>query len=199
MMMTRAGLVSFLLASACVASAPEGPDRPDDPDSGDPGDGSGSGDSYEWAAGSFGACSGYCGGGLQNRAVACTRSDGAVVSDALCTAPKPPTEQACNQASCTTNNCTPQGSSAVFTAQTPTTGTVPLTVTFNIQRISSFAWDIVDFGDGTTSQGTPLAVSGIFACVTHTYTRAGAFSAGRSLVGGDPAFYPKRELTVVVQ
>jgi hypothetical protein len=205
MKLTRAGLVLCLLAAGCVAEVSGGPD--DDPEAGDPvgggdgggGSGGGSGGTYDWSAGPFGACSVYCGGGLQDRAVVCTRSDGTVVPEGLCTAPKPPAQQGCNQFACTTGTCTPQFSEQIFSAQTPTTGTVPFTVVFNIYGFSNFAWDVINFGDGTTSEGTQLPLAETFFCVTHTYTRPGTFVAGRHLIGGPPAYYPRQELTVVIQ
>jgi hypothetical protein len=138
------------------------------------------------------------------------RGDGAVAADSSCTSPRPDSQQACNVQSCTNAACNP---ALIFPialgALTPTTGPAPLTVTFDVFAGSTFVWDVIDFGDGTTSQGIPLKfvffvsadghTSGSYACVNHTYTRAGTFSAGRSLIGGDPAYYPKHEVTVVAQ
>jgi hypothetical protein len=130
------------------------------------------------------------------------RDDGVIVPEGLCTAPKPPAQQACNTFGCTTATCTPQFADpqqAALTAQTPTTGTIPFTVVFNVYGGSNFAWNVINFGDGTTSQGTQLVFVASFACVTHTYTTPGTFVAGRHLIGGPPQYYPKQELTIVVQ
>lgn len=50
---------------------------------------------YVWAVSDFTACSGACGSGnTQTRQVTCISSTGSVVQESLCTATKPPTQQA---------------------------------------------------------------------------------------------------------
>lgn len=172
---------------------------------GDPGGGSAGDLTYTWIAGAFGGCSLPCGGGLQFRTVVCVRSDATVVADTWCTTLKPDTQQVCNAQSCTSVDCDPAYAFG-FTTLTPTTGPAPLTVTFNVALSGTFAWDIIDFGDGTTTQGIPLTIKVLhgslgtddFGCVNHTYARPGTFSAGRSLIGGSPMYYPVHEATVVV-
>ncbi len=57
--------------------------------------------SYAWAAGGWGGCSASCGSGSQSRSVYCQRSDGASVSDSLCSGTRPASSQGCsNYGSC---------------------------------------------------------------------------------------------------
>ena len=115
----------------------------------------------------------------------CTDSNGIPADDSMCSSDKPPEQQDCNAQSCTNANCNPvwPGTYGGGMAR-PATGPAPLTVTFNIPAVSTFAWDYFSFGDGSTVPTGMLTVRAIpeysvWACVNHTYTRAGTFIAGR--------------------
>lgn len=55
---------------------------------------------YKWSPGIWESCSRSCGGGAQQRSVTCTNEQGTVVSNGLCTDPKPATSQICNVQAC---------------------------------------------------------------------------------------------------
>jgi len=198
-----------LLAVGCVVNAPDGGDPSGSDPGGDTGGGSGAGDPYSWASGGFGACSAACGGGVSVRTVTCVDSSGTPVADGLCTDPKPEVSEACNMQSCSNINCTPvlDSYSTVVTAKSPTIGPGPLTVTFNLGIQSTFAWDVIDFGDGSVFPAKDLVFQnlpgpnggGAFACVNHTFTAPGSYNVGRNLAGGNPQYYPTHEVAVTVQ
>lgn len=56
---------------------------------------------YTWVGTNWGGCSVQCGGGAQTRNVSCQNSKGGVVSETLCSQPKPATSQACQTQACT--------------------------------------------------------------------------------------------------
>jgi PKD repeat protein len=133
----------------------------------------------------------------------------------LCTDPKPAVTETCNPQSCSNIACTPviqslppfSASPAAMIAISPTTGPAPLTVTLNQGILTNLPWDAIDFGDGTSFAPQDLVfqnligpnTGGAFACVNHTFIAPGTYSIGRNLAGGDPRFYPRQEVTVVVQ
>lgn len=184
-------------------------------DAGDTGNGNGAsggspGTSYAWVAGTFGACSSVCGGGVQERSVACIASDGSVAPDSACTSPEPDAMQACNAQSCTNTSCTPALNlvePTLMKAISPTDGPGPFTVTLDISILSNFIYDRIDFGDGTMYSGPLTFVNisandgngndeGAFACVSHTYTAPGTYPIGRSNGDVPPSFI---ELTATVE
>jgi hypothetical protein len=57
--------------------------------------------SYAWFTGDWSPCSHTCGGGERIRIVLCRDQNGTVVSDSLCTGPKPASTQECNTEPCT--------------------------------------------------------------------------------------------------
>jgi thrombospondin type 1 repeat protein len=198
----------IIMAAACTADVTG---RTGDPDPGDPGsngsngsngsDGDGgSGGSYRWVTGAFGACTVPCGGGTQLRQVLCVDASELPADEALCDGEKPAVQQACNAHSCTSVACTPNPNlTGGFVLPVLAQGSVPFTVRFDVYTVSNFQWNMIDFGDGTTSLGLTMPYAGQYACVVHTYTRTGTFPVGRSLDGGIPSFYPKHDATVVVQ
>lgn len=58
-----------------------------------------SGCSRSWFIGTFGACAPACGASVQTRSVACLRSDGVTIDDALCSGEKPALTQGCSDSS----------------------------------------------------------------------------------------------------
>lgn len=56
---------------------------------------------YAWVGSSWSSCSQLCGGGQQIRTVNCHSNTSAVVSESLCSGPKPAEMQSCNTQACT--------------------------------------------------------------------------------------------------
>jgi len=211
-MLKGLALAVAVLAAGCVTSG-AGSDDPAGsiPSSGgsDPTGGSPS-TSYRWVAGTYGACSLPCGGGVQARSIACVASDGSPAADSDCTEPKPDAQQACNAQSCSNTNCTPTfhfGNAEQFDPTSPSTGAGPLTVSFDMTALTYFNWDHIDFGDGTTFPGDNLTFvntsandgngndESTNACIVHTFIAPGTYNVGRDLTGYDTVV----EATVTVQ
>lgn len=209
--MTRGiSIVTVVIVSGCVANAPGGSGPPgsgSDPGNGGNPPGGDPGDTYTWSTGTFGGCSLPCGSGEQVRTVSCIDSDGAAVSDSLCTDPKPDVAEACNTQSCSNTTCTPyfnEVNPVQMIAISPATGPGPLTVTMDMGVLSQYVWDYIDFGDGTIFDGAGLQYvnlpgpngGGAFACVNHTFISPGTYDVGRH----DPqTAMIVHELTVTVQ
>ena len=88
---------------------------------------------YSWVTGSWGTCSEVCGGGIQNRIVACEHYEGAIVDDSNCSySPKPAESQACN-----TNPCTYEWLTGAWSKCSVTCGTGTKTRDVSCKKVES--------------------------------------------------------------